>query len=187
MKRQIIIQKETTVNAIGNTHSRHTKPVICLTTGETYTSCFDAAKANGVHFSAMSNCCTGKQRTANGKRYCYVADLPDHLEELSMTLQKCSGYLAEMAEKERREREEEEYRQKALKAEEKRQRELAKAEEKIAKKEEKLNRLTERFEELYKEIAEMEREVASEREELQDLTNASILVQLSKTQIEMAI
>lgn len=204
MKREIIIQKEATVNANGNTYSRHTKPVICLTTGETYTSCQDAAEANGVHFSSMSLHCSGKSKTCNGKRYCYVVDLPNHLEELSMTLQKCSGYLAEMEEKERRAKEEEKFRLEALKAEEKRQKELAKEEERkqkaiakaeknIARREEKLNSVKEKYFSIVSELNQAEEDVLSAKKEFKELTETSVATQVAQAiadveaQMEMAM
>lgn len=113
----ITIQEKATVNANGVHTQKTAKPVICLTTGELFASCTDAAIANNVDISSMSFCCTGRQKTSNGKKFCYIADLPSHLDELATSLQKLqkyNGLIAEQEEKERKAKEKEEERQKAI-------------------------------------------------------------------------
>lgn len=93
--REIILNEKATVNAEGVKRNGNAKPVICIDTGEIYTSSLDAANAIGVHWTVMSNVCLGKSKTAKGKRYCYVKDLPNHLEQLSHSLQSKANRLEE--------------------------------------------------------------------------------------------
>lgn len=109
MKTTVTITSKATIDAEGKLNNRKTKAVICIDTGEVYSSCTDAAKANGVTQGNMSACCVGRQSTANGKKYCYVDDLPKHLEALTNSLQaktkmleRNALYIAEREAEERR-------------------------------------------------------------------------------------
>lgn len=88
MKQTIIIQKKATIQATGEHINKNNKPVICLTTGEFWSSSIDASKSVGVHPATMSAYCTGKYAHPEGLKFCYVTDLPQHLNELSSSLTK---------------------------------------------------------------------------------------------------
>lgn len=47
------------------------KTVICLETGNTYSSMAEASSATGVQKSSICNCCKGKSRTAGGFHWAY--------------------------------------------------------------------------------------------------------------------
>ena len=79
----INIQKCANVTVIGHRTHKNCKPVYCIDTGEIYASALDAAKANGVTTAPMSNVLTGKYKTCNGKRFCYVSKITEHLEEIA--------------------------------------------------------------------------------------------------------
>jgi predicted nucleic acid-binding Zn-ribbon protein len=57
--------------------------VYCIDTGEIFASAIDAANANGVCPSPMSTHLVGKTKTCNGKRFCYVSKMMEHLEEIT--------------------------------------------------------------------------------------------------------
>lgn len=79
----INIQKCSNVTVTGHHNHKNCKPVYCITTGEMYASAIDAANANGVGVSPMSAVLTGKTKTCNGKRYCFVSKMMEHLEEIN--------------------------------------------------------------------------------------------------------
>ena len=79
----INIQQCSNVTVIGHHNHKNCKPVYCIDTGELYASALDAANANGVCQSPMSSCLTGKTKTCNGKRFCYVSKMMEHLEEIT--------------------------------------------------------------------------------------------------------
>ena len=80
---EITIHNESKVKAEGKQRNACAKPVFCIDTGEVYSSVIDAAKAIGVHSSTMSWALTGRQQTCKGKRYCYVANITEHLDEIA--------------------------------------------------------------------------------------------------------
>lgn len=79
----INIQKCSNVTVIGHHNHKNCKPVYCIDTGEMYASALDAAKANGICPSPMSSHLTGKTKSCNGKRFCYVSKMMEHLEEIN--------------------------------------------------------------------------------------------------------
>lgn len=82
----IIINNKSTIKAEGNLTSKNCKPVICIDTGEVFTSSKDAAEKAGVHYSAMSACCIGKVKTVKGKRYCYMNRVAESLDDITSRL-----------------------------------------------------------------------------------------------------
>lgn len=84
--KKIIMQNEATINAEGKYNSNHCKPVLCITTGKTFTSVMDAAEYAGISQSAMTMHLQGKTRTANGKRYCFLSRVTEHLGEITERL-----------------------------------------------------------------------------------------------------
>lgn len=77
-------------NAQGMPRNANAKPVICLDTGEVFASATDAAKANGVTIYSISVNCLDKSMHSNGKRFCYIKDVNEHLDELTNVLQNLS-------------------------------------------------------------------------------------------------
>jgi hypothetical protein len=97
----INIQKCANVTVIGHRNHKNCKPVYCIDTGEIYASTIDAADANEVSKPSMSNALTGKTRTCNGKRFCFVSKMMEHLEEITeanrIRAEKVAAYDAEQA------------------------------------------------------------------------------------------
>ena len=77
-------------NAKGEVRNKNAKPVICLDTGEVFASATDAAEANGVTIYSISTNCLGKTMSSNGKRFCYIKDVNEHLDELTTVLRSLS-------------------------------------------------------------------------------------------------
>ena len=100
----IAVQKPAIVKGKGKRTNGNTKPVFCISDGNFFTSCTDAAEEYDASQSNVSCVCNGDRHTANGKRFCYVKDLPMHLEEISKAIQKanlCDELLAREANRKR--------------------------------------------------------------------------------------
>jgi len=148
-KTTINIQNEANIKAEGKLNSRHCKPVICLETGEVFSSVTDAAEAIGCAPNNLSIHLTGKLRTIKGKHFCYLSRVNESLDAIVTRLRetaaveadakKWQAYQAEQeairkAEEERIEAErkaEEKRLEEERKAREKREREIAKADAKV--------------------------------------------------------
>ena len=57
------------------------KPVMCISTGEVFASVTDAAQYAGSSVGTMS-CALRHNRPLKGKKYCFVARVTEHLDEL---------------------------------------------------------------------------------------------------------
>jgi hypothetical protein len=79
----INIQNASTVNVTGYRTSKNCKAVYCITTGEFYASATDAAEANNTSVANVSNVLCGRTMTCNGKRFCLVSKIMEHLEEIN--------------------------------------------------------------------------------------------------------
>lgn len=58
---------------LGNTTGFRDKPVVCLDTGEEFISTRDAWRKTGISYSHISECASGKRKSAGGRRWGYVA------------------------------------------------------------------------------------------------------------------
>ena len=106
--KNITIQNEATIKAEGKRNSKNCKPVICIETGEVFSSSADAAEKVGVHFSVMSAVCTGKIRTCKGMHFCYMNAALENLNAVMERLREATKleedakkWRAQEAEKER--------------------------------------------------------------------------------------
>lgn len=119
---EVIINNKSTINAEGTHNTKGCKHVVCLTTRKVYTSGLDAAIKENVDKSSVSRCCHGKMIMANGKKFCLLKDVAQHLDEIfeldRETIEKAVAYDAIKAEE-----------RAAREAEEKYAADLAKAEE----------------------------------------------------------
>lgn len=67
------------VGFAGSTKSRGRyafRPVMCLTTGITYSSVSEASACTGVSKSSIVNCCRGRATTAGRMKWSYITHLP---------------------------------------------------------------------------------------------------------------
>lgn len=138
--KKINIQNEANIKAEGKLNSRHCKPVICIETGEVFTSVTDAAEKIGVSVQNMSNHMNGRNRTIHGKRYCYLSRVTESLDAIVTRLRETAAveedakrWKAYQAEQEAIRKAEEKRLEEERKAEEKRRAEITKAEAKVAR------------------------------------------------------
>lgn len=167
--KKIIISEKATISANGNLSTGNCKPVICIDTGDVYTSVTDAAEAIGSSASNMCVHLAGKTRTIKGKRFCYLSKANESLDSIVTRLRKASEMEAKakmwdalMAEQEA-----------VRKAEEKRIEEERKAEERrlasIAKLEAKEASMNEKYMKKYNEAIALFNELSEVRRELRDI------------------
>lgn len=58
---------------LGNTTGFKDTPVVCLDTGEEFVSTRDAWRKTGISYSHISECASGKRKTAGGFKWGYIA------------------------------------------------------------------------------------------------------------------
>lgn len=101
IEHEVTIQKPAKMIAQGKRCNGNTNAVLCISTGQVFTSCSDAAEQNDVHIANMSNVCRGVQKTAKGKKFCYVKDINEHLDEVAESIRKANMYDEFMTRKEK--------------------------------------------------------------------------------------
>lgn len=84
---KVKLHNEATISARGKKRNTNAKPVFCIDTGMVYASSLDVAEQIGVSPSTVSWVLTGRQRTCKGKRYCFVSQITEHLDEIASTAQ----------------------------------------------------------------------------------------------------
>lgn len=65
--------------------NKNAKSVYCISDGNIYASVLDTAIAENIVSSAISSVCRGKLKTANGKQFCFVKDMPSRILDISNT------------------------------------------------------------------------------------------------------
>ena len=148
----ININNRSTINANGELCSAHCKPIICIDTGNVYTSVTDAADAVDCSLSNMINHLKGKLKTCKGMHFCYLADATENLDAIVTRLRnmreleaKAAAWDALQAEQEAARKAEEKRLADIAKAEAKRQAEIAKAEAKVANCNDAVNRYYQKY------------------------------------------
>ena len=104
----ITIQKASNLKAEGHHINGNCKPVFCITTGSVYASVYDAAEKLGIDPSCISSAANGRTKTCQGKRYCFVANVMEHLDEIAENFrireEKIAAYDAIVYEREAKQR-----------------------------------------------------------------------------------
>ena len=91
MAKTINIHNNANINAEGKLNSKHCKPVICLETGEVFTSVLDAAAKANMSPQNLSTHLTGKKKTFAGKHYCYLSKATESLDAIVTRLRETSA------------------------------------------------------------------------------------------------
>ena len=141
MEKTINIHNDANISAKGKLNSRHCKPVICLETGEVFTSVTDAAEKAGHSAQNLSTHLTGKRKTYGGKHYCYLSNATENLNAIVSRLRETS----QMEEDARKWRAYQAEQEAIRKAEEKRKSDIEKAKEKIERYDKICSRLERRW------------------------------------------
>lgn len=82
----IVVNAESILNNVkGERTHGNCKPVVCINTGDVYASTLDAAKAIGCSDSYVSVACRYGYNI-KGKRYCYLADFNEHMDEFMQNM-----------------------------------------------------------------------------------------------------
>lgn len=101
-KREITIQKPAKMVAKGKRCNGNTNAVLCISTGQVFTSCTDAAEQVGTAQANMSRACRITGATTKGKKFCYVKDINEHLDEVAESIRKANMYDELMTKEEKR-------------------------------------------------------------------------------------
>ena len=101
VEKEIVLQKHAIIKGKGRYHNGNTNAVLCISTGEVYTSCTDAAMNNDTTVGSMSSVCRGRSYTTKGKKFCYVKDINEHLDEVAESIRKSVMYDEFMTKKEK--------------------------------------------------------------------------------------
>lgn len=91
MEQTINIHGKANIKAEGKLNSRYCKPVICLETGEVFTSVADAAEHFEVHAQNMSTHLVGKRKHIKGYHFCYLSKATESLDAIVTRLRETSS------------------------------------------------------------------------------------------------
>ena len=155
MKKTINMQHEANIQAEGKLSGRKCKPVICLETGEVFSSMTDAAEYTEVTTATMSNHLTGRYRSVKGKHYCYLSRVNESLDTILARLRETAAIEEDAKKWKVYEAEQEAKRV----AEQKRQEAIAKAKEKVARAQGIHDTLAAKYREALNTLAQAQREL----------------------------
>ena len=155
MKKTINMQHEANIQAEGKLSGRKCKPVICLETGEVFSSMTDAAEYTEVTTATMSNHLTGRYRSVKGKHYCYLSRVNESLDTILARLRETAAIEEDAKKWKAYEAEQEAKRI----AEQKRQEAIAKAKEKVARAQGIHDTLAAKYREALNTLAQAQREL----------------------------
>ena len=155
MKTTINMQHEANIQAEGKLSGRKCKPVICLETGEVFSSMTDAAEYTEVTTATMSNHLTGRYRSVKGKHYCYLSRVSESLDTILARLRETAAIEEDAKKWKVYEAEQEAKRV----AEQKRQEAIAKAKEKVARAQGIHDTLAAKYREALNTLAQAQREL----------------------------
>ena len=162
MKKTINMQHEANIQGEGKLNSKHCKPIICIETGEVFSSVTDAAECAEVTMTMMSGHLGGYYRSVKGKHYCYLSRVNESLNTILTRLRETSA-VEEDAKKWRAYEAEQEVKRIA---EQKRQDAINKAKEKVARAQGIHDTLAAKYREALNTLAQAQRELeALEKEE----------------------
>lgn len=91
---EITVSRPAIIKGKGKRSNGNTNAVMCISTGEIFTSCTDAAEHGNVSVGQMSHTCRTKGSHAKGKQYCYIKDIDMHIDSISDAINKKNLYNA---------------------------------------------------------------------------------------------
>ena len=92
VKKNITVQTEAVITGEGKRTNGNCNAVLCITTGEIFSSGTDAAEAFGVTPASMSRACRIKGATTGGHRFCYLKDINIYIDSISNAINKANAY-----------------------------------------------------------------------------------------------
>lgn len=92
VKKNITVQTEEIIAGVGKRTNGNCNAVLCIDTGEIYSSCSDAAEAHGASAGNMSKACRTKGSRVAGKRFCYIKDINTYIDSISSAINKANAY-----------------------------------------------------------------------------------------------
>lgn len=170
--KKINIQNEANIKAEGKRSCHRCKPIICIETGDVFSSMMDAAEHIGCTESAVSAHLCGKSHSVKGKHFCYLSRVNESLDAIITRLRETAAVESDAKKWQAHQAEQEAIR----KAEERRLEEERKAREKheaaVAKARAKIEKLTENCNKLEAKLLEEERMLMEAQDELATLMAA---------------
>ena len=70
---------------LGNQTGFKDRPIICVDTGENFISTRDAWRKKGINYCHISECASGKRKSAGGFKWAYLEKEGDDLSSISVT------------------------------------------------------------------------------------------------------
>ena len=93
----ITIHEQATATAKGKHNNKHCKPVLCIDTGEIFSSVFDAAEHYNANYGCISMACNGKLKSAKGMRFCFVSRTSENIDAIVSRIKASDDILAKAA------------------------------------------------------------------------------------------
>lgn len=92
IKKNITVQREAFITGEGKRTNGNCNAVLCIDTGEIFSSGTDAAEKFGVTQANMSRACRNKGSKTAGRRFCYIKDIDEHIDSISNAINKANAY-----------------------------------------------------------------------------------------------
>ena len=92
IKKNITVQREAFITGEGKRTNGNCNAVLCIDTGEIFSSGTDAAEKFGVTQANMSRACRNKGSRTAGHRFCYVKDINEYVDSISNAINKANAY-----------------------------------------------------------------------------------------------
>lgn len=160
MNNSIIISNNATIKSTGEHTGGNCKPVICITDNMTFNSVTDAAEYYNAWAVQISNVCTGKFRTFHGKRFCFLRDINQHLDEMMDNNRNTAERVSELERKAALWDAFQHEQEKKRKAEEERNATIAKIETKLERRKRIVERIDAEYQNAVRRMMEAEKELA---------------------------
>lgn len=92
IKKNVTVQKEAVITVDGKRTNGNCNAVLCIDTGEIFSSATDAAERVGSTTANMSRACRNKGSRTAGKRFCYLKDINEYIDSISSAINKANAY-----------------------------------------------------------------------------------------------